>query len=85
MATKTTYKVEILNDHKRHVLYNNSLSALIRADVMSYHVSAKKFKAYVGINTDSTKFTFGCTCTTGNRLFGCVHTTVLVYLFAFHF
>ena len=80
-----TFKVEILHDHVLRNLYSNNLTVLIRADVMSFHGAATKFKAYVGLQktSDPVKITFGCTCTTGNRLFGCIHTTVIVLLLAY--
>ena len=84
----TPFKIEVLNNEKLLELYENQFTAIIRSDILSFHSSGKKFKAYVGIKkTDDNraKYTLGCTCNTGNRFTGCVHSTLIIYLWSFYF
>ena len=52
---------EILHDHLLRNLYRNNPTVLIHADMMSFHGSATKFKAYVGLQktSDPVKIIFG--------------------------
>ena len=48
LAPNRAFKVEILRDVKRNN-FNDDLTEIIRSDILSFHASSKKFKAYDGI------------------------------------
>ena len=88
LSSNGPYKIEVLQDAKLRDLYGGQLTALIRCHVLSFHSSGKKFKAYVGVQRDNevtAKYTVACTCNTGTRFTGCVHSTLIIYLFSHYF
>ena len=88
LSSNGPYKIEILQEAKLRNLYDGQLTALIRCHVLSFHSSGKKFKAYVGVrrvNGNAAKYTLACTCNTGTRFTGCVHSTLIIFLFSHYF
>ena len=79
------FKVELLQENKLRNLYGGQFTALVRCHILSFHSSSKKFKAYAGVqrvDENFAKYSLACTCNTGTRLTGCVHSTLIVYLFS---
>ena len=79
------YKIEVLLDDQRRRLYNDTFTAIIRSDILSFHSSGKKFKTYIAIQKTSenkAKYSTACTCNAGNRLTGCAHTTCMIYFWS---
>ena len=91
-VSETTYNTAILNksfSFKVEVLCEESLQrhfpqfdAIVRSDCSSYYSKWKRFKTIVGIKRGvPNRFTFGCTCSTGNRTTPCVHNIIFLRLF----
>ena len=79
------FKVELLQDNKLRNLYGGQFTSIVRCHILLFHSSSKKFKAYVGVqrvDENFAKYSLACTCNTGTRLTGCVHSTLIVYLFS---
>ena len=77
-----TFKVEVLSDEsrRRHFPQFNSI---LRTDMSSYFSKWKRFKTIVGIRRGvPSQFTFGCTCSTGQRTNPCVHNIIFLRMFS---
>lgn len=75
------FRVEILRDDSR-IRHFPELDQIIRVDVCSKMSKWRRYKTFVGLqNRDGVRFTFGCTCSTGNRTTPCGHGILLLQLF----
>ena len=80
-----SYKIEKLNNIYLNKYFSNiGLTSLFRFDINSYFAKSHKFKTYIGIKNhpSNPKLTFGCTCSTGTRLTPCVHSILVLSMFA---
>ena len=75
------FRVEALRDTHRSRLFPQ-LDHIIRVDVCSKMSKWRRYKTFVGIQKrNGYRFSFGCTCSTGNRSTPCGHGILLLRLF----
>ena len=84
LNTTYNFKVDMMKSPKLAVNMPE-LATLIRMDAGSFFSKWRRFKVFVGIenhpDTDNCRFTFGCTCSTGNRRTPCVHGVLVLTIF----
>ena len=76
------FRVEKLREPVR-LQHFPQLDHVIRMDICSKMSKWKRYKTFVGIqlSDDRCRYSFGCTCSTGNRSTPCVHGILFLYLF----
>ena len=86
LNSKLTLKMERLEDIYLHENFPQFHSC-IRCDIPSFYSRWRKYKILILVqkHNNSARFSFACTCNTGNRSSPCAHGVLIVYLYAFHF